>query len=40
MVNELIEEIPNTEVELINYLKNLVDNFCLDVILDLIESEE
>ena len=39
-INELIQQIPQTEVELINYLKNLVENFRLDVILELIESEE
>ncbi|MGD1701295.1 PAS domain S-box protein [Dapis sp. BLCC M229] len=39
-VNELIQQIPQTEVKLINRLTNLVENFRLDVILELIESEE
>ncbi|MEM1170491.1 MAG: PAS domain S-box protein [Cyanobacteria bacterium P01_H01_bin.35] len=39
-INELIQQIPETEVKLINGLKNLVENFRLDVILELIESEE
>ncbi len=39
-VNDLIQQIPQTEVKLINYLTNLVKNFRLDVILELIESEE
>ncbi|MGD1808606.1 PAS domain S-box protein [Dapis sp. BLCC M126] len=39
-INELIQQIPQTEVKLINYLTNLVENFRLDVILELIESEE
>ncbi|WP_094673168.1 PAS domain S-box protein [Hydrocoleum sp. CS-953] len=38
-INELIQQIPQTEVKLINGLKNLVENFRLDVILELIESE-
>ncbi|MGB3511984.1 MAG: PAS domain S-box protein, partial [Microcoleaceae cyanobacterium] len=40
MVNELIQQIPETEIKLINCLTNLVENFRLDVILELIESEE
>ncbi|MDJ0518902.1 MAG: PAS domain S-box protein, partial [Trichodesmium sp. MO_231.B1] len=39
-VNELIQQIPQTEVKLINRLTNLVENFRLDIILELIESEE
>ncbi|MEB3341082.1 PAS domain S-box protein [Okeania sp.] len=39
-VSELIMQIPKTEVKLINYLKNLVENFRLDVILELIENQE
>ena len=33
-------QFPKTEVKLINYLKNLVENFRLDVILELIENWE
>ncbi|NET42462.1 PAS domain S-box protein [Okeania sp. SIO2B3] len=40
MVSELIQQIPETEIDLINYLINLVENFRLDIILELIESEE
>ncbi|MGK7919926.1 MAG: PAS domain S-box protein [Trichodesmium sp.] len=39
-INELIQQIPQTEIKLINCLTNLVENFRLDVILELIESEE
>lgn len=40
MVSELIRQIPETEIDLINCLTNLVENFRLDTILELIESEE
>ncbi|MDY7008041.1 MAG: PAS domain S-box protein [Cyanobacteriota bacterium] len=40
MVSELIQQIPETEIDLINCLTNLVENFRLDIILELIEGEE
>ncbi|NEO57273.1 MAG: PAS domain S-box protein [Okeania sp. SIO3B5] len=40
IVTQLIQQIPETEIDLINCLTDLVENFRLDVILELIESEE